>query len=118
MAQFCAEPERYGQFLARSEQQGQAAGFAEVSLRKDYVNGTESSPVAFLEGIYVIPAARHQGFARLLVQAAEQWAVAHGCRELASDAYLDNYASRAMHAALGFAETEQVVFFRKILAQR
>jgi aminoglycoside 6'-N-acetyltransferase I len=32
-----------------------AAGFSEVSLRRDYVNGCQSSPVAFLEGLYVRP---------------------------------------------------------------
>ena len=36
-------------------------GFAEASLRGDYVNGTESSPVAFLEAWYVSPARRGQG---------------------------------------------------------
>ena len=30
---------------------GRAVGFVEASKRVDYVNGTESSPVAFLEGI-------------------------------------------------------------------
>ena len=30
---------------------GQAIGFAEATLRHDYVNGTESSPVGFLEGL-------------------------------------------------------------------
>jgi aminoglycoside 6'-N-acetyltransferase I len=34
---------------------------------------------------------------------------------LASDALLDNGASHAMHRALGFEETERVVFFRKPL---
>ena len=28
-------------------------GFAEASIRHDYVNGCETSPVVFLEGIYV-----------------------------------------------------------------
>lgn len=93
-----------------------AVGFAEVSLRHDYVNGCETSPVGFLEGIYVDPAHRGQGVARRLAAAAEDWARAKGCAEFASDAALDNAASHAMHAALGFAETERVVYFRKALA--
>jgi aminoglycoside 6'-N-acetyltransferase I len=36
-------------------------------------------------------------------------------RELASDALLDNNGSHAMHEALGFTETERVVYFRKAL---
>ena len=30
-----------------------ASGFAQCQLRYDYVEGTESSPVGYLEGIYV-----------------------------------------------------------------
>jgi L-amino acid N-acyltransferase YncA len=114
MAALLAQPERYGQFVAYG-QDGAPAGFAEAAVRHDYVNGTESSPVAFLEGIYVHPAARRQGVARALALAVEQWAAARGCRELASDALLDNDESHAMHRALGFQETERVVYFRKML---
>ncbi len=73
------------------------------------------SPVAFVEGIYVVEAARGQGVARALVGAVEAWAGARGLSELASDALLDNTDSHAMHQALGFAETERVVYFRKAL---
>jgi L-amino acid N-acyltransferase YncA len=114
MAALLAQPERYGQFVARSAD-GMPAGFAEAAIRHDYVNGTQSSPVAFLEGIYVHPSARRQGVARALVLAVEQWAGVRGCRELASDALLDNEASHAMHRALGFEETERVVYFRKLV---
>jgi aminoglycoside 6'-N-acetyltransferase I len=90
-------------------------GFAEASLRRDYVNGCESSPVVFLEGIYVDPAHRRLGAARALVAAVAEWGRAQGCREFASDALLDNAASHAFHAQVGFAETERVVYFRQPL---
>ena len=48
-----------------------------------------------------------------LVSAVADWARSVGCLEFASDAALDNEASHAVHRALGFAETERVVFFRK-----
>ncbi len=54
------------------------AGFAEATLRVDYVNGCVTSPVAFLEGIYVEPWARRQGVARTLVEAVEAWAPRRG----------------------------------------
>jgi aminoglycoside 6'-N-acetyltransferase I len=91
-------------------------GFAEASTRRDYVNGCETSPVAFLEGIYVMPGYRDRGVARALVAFVDDWAKAQGLRELASDALLDNAQSHAMHRALGFFETERVVYFRKPLA--
>jgi aminoglycoside 6'-N-acetyltransferase I len=71
--------------------------------------------VPFLEGLYVAPQARRKGVATALVDAVSAWAKAAGYRELASDARLENEASHAMHRALGFAETQRVVYFRKEL---
>ena len=78
-----------------------AAGFVEASRRVDYVNGTSTSPVAFLEGLYVTPSARRQGVARSLVDAVERWAAAPGCSELASDSPSENVTAHAAHRALG-----------------
>lgn len=94
---------------------GEAVGFAEAALRHDYVNGCTSSPVLFLEGIYVRPAERRSGVARLLCDAVADWGRALGCTEFASDARIENAASHSLHAALGFEETQRVVFFRKPL---
>lgn len=102
-------------FIAR-DASGTPLGFTEAALRHDYVNGCDTSPVAFLEGIYVTPAQRRCGVAQKLCAAVEDWARATGCSEFASDAALDNLDSHAMHRALGFAETERVVYFRKPLA--
>jgi aminoglycoside 6'-N-acetyltransferase I len=94
---------------------GAALAFVEASKRVDYVNGTNSSPVAFLEGLYVESASRGKGAARALVAAVEAWAAAEGCTELASDSPLENEAAHAVHRALGFAETERVVYFCRVL---
>lgn len=115
MQEQCEQPDRYAQFVAYSHA-GEPQGLVEVALRSDYVNGTDSSPVGFLEGLYVDPHFRRQGIARQLVRAAEQWAQEQGCSEMASDAMLENTASHAMHASLGFEETERVVYFRKPIA--
>ena len=94
---------------------GEPIGFIEASLRSDYVNGTSSSPVGFIEGLYVVERARGRGVGRALVQAAERWAREHGCREMASDVLLENESGHAAHRALGFEETDRVVYFRKNL---
>jgi aminoglycoside 6'-N-acetyltransferase I len=114
MAQIAAAPERYGQFMACSDD-GRPLGLAEVSIRSDYVNGTETSPVAFLEGLYVAPEARRRGIARSLLTAVIAWARARACTELASDTQLENSLSQSVHLGLGFVETERVVYFRKSL---
>jgi aminoglycoside 6'-N-acetyltransferase I len=102
----------YQVLLAKTDS-GKAVGFAEAALRVDYVNGTDSSPVAFLEGLYVAPGSRRAGVARALVAAVEQWARREGCSELASDCLLENIDAHEVHRALGFGETERVVYFRK-----
>lgn len=94
---------------------GQVVGFAEASIRRDHVNGCDTSPVAFLEGIYVRPDDRHAGIARMLCQAVEEWGSAAGCSELGSDAESENEEGHAFHAAIGFEETERVVFYRKAI---
>lgn len=92
-----------------------AVGFAEATLRHDYVNGCDTSPVLFLEGIYVRRESRLQGVARALCQAVAAWGRAAGCMEFASDALVDNLESHAFHAALGFVETERVIYFHRSL---
>lgn len=92
---------------------GRVVGFAEAALRRDYVNGCETSPVIFLEGIYVRPAVRRSGVAKALTDAVAAWGRAEGCTEFASDAEIDNTDSRAFHLGAGFEETERVVYFRK-----
>jgi aminoglycoside 6'-N-acetyltransferase I len=114
LASFLREPGRYAQFIARS-QDGQGLGFAEASIRTDYVNGTESSPVGYLEGLFVKAEASGQGVARLLVGAVSEWTAAHGCVELASDTKPENFVSPAVHRQLGFVETERAVFYSRSL---
>lgn len=113
--QYPLEPDGDEVYLIARTASGLAAGFAELSLRHDYVSGCDTSPVAFLEGIYVVPEQRRRGVAREIVATAEQWARSRGCTEFGSDALLDNLASHRMHAALGFAEVSRVVSFRKAL---
>jgi aminoglycoside 6'-N-acetyltransferase I len=93
---------------------GTLLGFAELSLRP-YAEDCRTSPVAFLEGWYVIPAARRHGVGRALVSAAEQWARERGCHEFASDTELDNSVSAEAHRALGFEDAGAVRCFRKNL---
>lgn len=88
-------------------------GFAHVGLRHDYVEGADTSPVGYLEGIYVEAAYRMRGVARRLVDAGCAWAKACGCTEFASDCEIENVHSARMHRALGFEEAGRIVCFLK-----
>ncbi len=89
-------------------------GFAELSIR-NCAESCETDRIAYLEGWYVVPAARRRGVGRALVHAAEAWARAQGCTEFGSDTQIHNAVSAAAHHALGFTETEQLRTFRKVL---
>ena len=90
-------------------------GFAQCQLRHDYVEGTESSPVGYLEGIFVKESHRNCGYARLLLSACEIWARSKGCREFASDCELTNEESLRFHLKAGFTEANRIICFSKIL---
>ena len=92
-----------------------AVGFAHCQLRHDYVEGTESSPVGYLEGIYVKETDRGEGIARKLLTACEDWAGEKGCAEFASDCEVTNTVSQHFHEAVGFEEANRLVaYVRKI----
>lgn len=90
-------------------------GFAQCQLRHDYVEGTQTSPVGYLEGIYVVPERRGQGIAGKLLAACQTWAREKGCQEFASDCELTNTESLAFHLAMGFAEANRIICFSKKL---
>jgi aminoglycoside 6'-N-acetyltransferase I len=100
-------------FLAYNEEQ--AIGFAQCQLRHDYVEGTNSSPVGYLEGLYVVANYREKGIAKNLVQACEEWVKAKGCTEFASDCELTNTQSLDVHLKLGFQEANRIICFTKKL---
>jgi len=97
------------------EKEGEAVGFAQCQLRHDYVEGAHTSPVGYLEGIYVREEERRKGIARALLLACEGWARARGCGEFASDCELDNAVSRQFHRSVGFDEANRIVAYVKRL---
>ncbi len=91
------------------------AGFAQCQLRQDYVEGTQTSPVGYLEGIFVKAAFRRRGYAGELLRACEAWAKSRGCTEFASDCETSNTESLRFHQAMGFAEANRIICFTKKL---
>lgn len=101
----------FGAFSA----EGQLLAFVEAALHET-VEGCTTSPVGYIEGWYVLPEYRRAGFGRRLIAAAEDWARACGCREMASDTTPEYPFSPAAHYALGYVEIEdKALFFRKLL---
>jgi aminoglycoside 6'-N-acetyltransferase I len=107
-----ADPD-YAVFIAAGEDGGPVA-FIEAGLR-DYGEGCETSPVGYIEAWYVDEDIRGQKLGRDMVYSAEEWAREKGCREMASDTWLENEASIAAHWRLGYEEAERLVHFVKRL---
>lgn len=94
---------------------GRWEAFAQCQLRHDYVEGCETSPVGYLEGIFVREPLRGQGVAKALLGACEAWAKEQGCTEFASDCELSNEDSLRFHLAAGFQEAGRIICFTKRL---
>jgi len=95
--------------------EGNYVGFIHMSLRIDYVEGSNSCPVGYVEGIYVDQKFRNKGISRKLVEAGEQWSKTLGCSQIASDTELDNSGSQEFHKRIGFREANRIVSFIKDL---
>ncbi len=99
------------------DENGLLIGFAELSLRRR-LDGFETSPVAYLEGWYVVEAMRGRGIGKTIIKGVEQWAKKQGCRELASDTEPENTTSIRAHELLGFKRygtSAEGILFRKTL---
>ena len=90
-------------------------GFAQCQLRRDYVEGTSSSPVGYLEGIFVEESHRHKHIAAKLLAACENWARGTGCLEFASDCEWNNTDSLSFHLKTGFQEANRIICYQKKL---
>jgi aminoglycoside 6'-N-acetyltransferase I len=91
---------------------GTVLGFVEVALR-NFVDGCLTSPVGYIEGIFVKPAFRGEGLGKRLVTTATAWFKDRGCTEMATDSELDNTDAQTFHVRMGFDETYRIVQFKK-----
>ena len=100
------------------QKDNQYVGFMNLSIRNDYVKGTDASPVAFVEALYVLPDFRRQGIGKEFIEFAESYARQKGITQLASDCFIDNHLSENFHKRCGFIEKERVICFVKNVDSR
>lgn len=99
-------------FLCKDDEE-KYVGFINLSLRYEHVLRAISSPVGYVEGIFVKEEYRKKGIAKKLIDAGEEWAKSKGCKEMGSDTELHNKASQVFHKKLGFKEDDIIVHFIK-----
>ena len=121
LAELEAGPSAWGQpgfpaaWLIAEDESGAMTGFLEAGLRSHADGCDTRRPVGYVEGWFVRQEHRGKGIGRALMRAAEDWARARGCLEMASDAILDNTLSHSAHLALGFEIVDRCILFRKTL---
>ncbi|MBI5916185.1 MAG: GNAT family N-acetyltransferase [Bacteroidetes bacterium] len=98
-------------YLVFEEVGNAPVGMLELSLR-NIVDGCASSPVAYIDGLYVVENWQGRGIGPQLVAFARQWALGQGCTELAVDTELDNKRAQLFYRKNGFEETFRIVQFR------
>lgn len=93
-------------------------GFIELSSRHDYVEGAESLPVGYVEGLFIREAYRKKGWGKLLIDAASEWARRKGYSQLCSDCEWENGGSIQFHLRSGFKEVSRIVCFVRDISRK
>jgi aminoglycoside 6'-N-acetyltransferase I len=94
---------------------GELVGFLQVGLRSHADGCDPTHPVGFIEGWFVFETSRRRGIGKALMRSAEEWARSQGCKEMASDTWIDETTSQRAHEALGFEVVDHCIHFRKPL---
>jgi aminoglycoside 6'-N-acetyltransferase I len=97
------------------DKEGRITGFLQADLRSHADGCDPAQPTGYVEGWYVIDELRRQGIGSALMRAAEEWARSLGCKEMASDTWIDERNSLEAHEALGFEVVDRCIHFRKSL---
>jgi aminoglycoside 6'-N-acetyltransferase I len=99
----------YCQFI--KDENNRIIGLVELSSR-NIVDGCLSSPVAYLEGLYLKPEHRGKGKGKEVIKTILNWCKEKGFSELATDTELTNIEAQSFYKAVGFQETDRVVEYR------
>ncbi len=93
-------------------------GLMEVTIHTE-APGCITNRIGYLEAWYIDPDCRKLGLGRQLVEAAENWARAQGCTEMASDTDPGYPISPTAHQHLGYCivrtDANGDIFFSKTL---
>jgi GNAT superfamily N-acetyltransferase len=92
---------------------GEYIGFIHMSIRKDYVEGSASSPVGYIEGLFVKPEYRQKGAGTELYNAGVDWVKKKGCSEIGTDCTISNNVSFEFLVDMGFEEANRMICFIK-----
>ncbi|MEY3419739.1 MAG: hypothetical protein RIR48_15, partial [Bacteroidota bacterium] len=102
-------------YFALAKDEDKFIGFINISIRTDYVEGTDADNTPYLEAIFVKAEYRRKKVASLLLESGERWVKEKGFTQLASDTEITNLLSQDFHKQSGFKDVNTIVCFVKEL---
>lgn len=112
MKQIFVRSDWYCYFLKNNDDQ--ILGLVELSSR-NIVDGCLSSPVAYIEGLYLKKEYRAKGIGKKAVETIKNWCKENGFSELGTDTELKNINAQKFFKSAGFQESYRIVeFYTKI----
>ena len=108
MKQIFVRSDWYCYFLKNSDDQ--IVGFIELSSR-NIVDGCLSSPVAYIEGLYLKKEYQGIGLGKEAIETIKSWCKEKGFSELGSDTEITNINAQKFFKSVGFQESYRIVEF-------
>jgi ribosomal protein S18 acetylase RimI-like enzyme len=104
LRQLLGDPRLGGAWIARID--GVATGYLVVTLRHSMAHG---APEGFIDDLFVRPAARRRGVARMLLDALFDDCRSRGVASVKVEVGEDNAAANALYASFGMAGNDRLV---------
>ncbi|MDR7870695.1 MAG: GNAT family N-acetyltransferase [Tissierellaceae bacterium] len=95
--------------LAKSDED--YIGFIHMSIRNGFVEGADTSPVGYVEGIYVKPDFRRKGVAKELYHAGLEWLRSKKCTQIGADIGIDSNMCPDFYLDIGFKEANRIICY-------
>lgn len=95
--------------LAKSDED--YIGFIHMSIRSGFVEGANTTPVGYVEGIYVKPDFRRKGVAKELYHAGIEWLKSKKCTQIGADIGIYNDMCPDFYIGMGFKEVNRIICY-------
>ena len=86
-------------------------GFIHLSIRSGFVEGADTTPVGYVEGIYVKPDFRRKGVAKELYHAGLEWLKSKKCTQISGDIWINDNMCPDFYVGMGFKEVNRIICY-------
>ena len=95
--------------LAKSDEE--YIGFIHMSIRSGFVEGADTTPVGYIEGVYVKPDYRRKGVAKELYHAGLEWLKSEKCSQIGADIGINDNMCPDFYIGMGYKEANRIICY-------